>query len=308
MTLIQMEYFAMAARECSFTKAAGKLYVTQQSLSAGIAALERELGCELFTRHVPLELTYAGTELLRHVKQILSDVETARQELCDISAERKGVLRVGIAPTRGRAILPDVISSFRRHYPGIRIEVKEDTNEGLHQSILEGDVDLAVAGFEGKYRGIALREFYREEVMLFAAGGLLESCFGRDMPWVAVELERGNLSALERCPFVLGTPRDIAGRIAQEVLEEAVIRPEIAVRVENLEILLDLCVRGVGCCFCPTVLARTALSEEKFRSLYKFPLGEKGRYSIRFGYRDRGRVWGVLEAFMDIAAGTVGGR
>ena len=242
------------------------------------------------------------------MKQILSDVEMARQELCDISAERKGVLRVGIAPTRGRAILPDVISSFRRHYPGIRIEVKEDTNEGLHQSILEGDVDLAVAGFEGKYRGIALREFYREEVMLFAAGGLLESCFGRDMPRVAVELERGNLSALERCPFVLGTPRDIAGRIAQEVLEEAVIRPEIAVRVENLEILLDLCVRGVGCCFCPTVLARTALSEEKFRSLYKFPLGEKGRYSIRFGYRDRGRVWGVLEAFMDIAAGTVGGR
>ena len=144
--------------------------------------------------------------------------------------------------------------------------------------------------------------------MLFAAGGLLDSCFGRDMPRVAVELERGNLSALERCPFVLGTPRDIAGRIAQEVLEEAVIRPEIAVRVENLEILLDLCVRGVGCCFCPTVLARTALPEEKFRSLYKFPLGEKGRYSIRFGYRDRGRVWGVLEAFMDIAAGTVGGR
>ncbi len=37
-------------------------------------------------------------------------------------------------------------------------------------------------------------------------------------------------------------------------------------------------------------------------------MGEKGRYSIRFGYRDRGKVWGVLEAFMDIAAGTVGGR
>ena len=178
----------------------------------------------------------------------------------------------------------------------------------LQGQVFGGHLDLAVAGIEGKYRGMALREFYREEVMLFAAGGLLESCFGRDMPRVAVELERGNLSALERCPFVLGTPRDIAGRIAQEVLEEAVIRPEIAVRVENLEILLDLCARGVGCCFCPTVLARTALSEEKFRSLYKVPLGEKGRYSIRFGYRDRGRVWGVLEAFMDIAAGTVGGR
>ncbi len=169
--------------------------------------------------------------------------------------------------------------------------MKEDTNEGLHQSILE-EMDLAVAGFEGKYRGIALQEFYREEVMLFAAGGLLESCFGRDMPRWLWSWAKGESVGAGRCPFVLGTPRDIAGRIAQEVLEEAVIRPEIAVRVENLEILLDLCVRGVGCCFCPTVLARTALSEEKFRSLYKFPLGEKGTVQHPLRLPGQGRVWG----------------
>ncbi len=91
MTLIQMEYFAMAARERSFTKAAGKLYVTQQSLSAGIAALERELGCEFFSRHVPLELTYAGTELLRHVKQI-PPTWRRRGRSCATSARAEGCL------------------------------------------------------------------------------------------------------------------------------------------------------------------------------------------------------------------------
>ena len=101
MTLIQMEYFAMAARERSFTKAAGKLYVTQQSLSAGIAALERELGCELFSRHVPLELTYAGQTFLRYAEAMRRTRHAMQQEFFDISQNQKGELRIGVSFTRG---------------------------------------------------------------------------------------------------------------------------------------------------------------------------------------------------------------
>ena len=61
MNFLSIEYFAAVASEHSFSKAAKRLGITQQTLSANIAALERELGCTLFVRHVPLELTYAGT-------------------------------------------------------------------------------------------------------------------------------------------------------------------------------------------------------------------------------------------------------
>ena len=94
MTLIQMEYFAMVARERSFTKAAGKLYVTQQSLSAGIAALGGSWAVSFFSRHVPLELTYAGTELLRHVKQS-SPTWRRRGRSCATSARAEGCLAGG---------------------------------------------------------------------------------------------------------------------------------------------------------------------------------------------------------------------
>ena len=80
---------------------------------------------------------------------------------------------------------------------------------------------------------------------------------------------------------------------------------EIVQRVERMAGVKALLILPVAALYRPI---DEIITEEKFRSLYKFPLGEKGRYSIRFGYRDRGRVWGVLEAFMDIAAGTVGGR
>ena len=55
-----MDYFIALAEERSFTKAAERLNVTQQTLSAHIASVERDLGVRLVVRRVPLELTYAG--------------------------------------------------------------------------------------------------------------------------------------------------------------------------------------------------------------------------------------------------------
>ena len=40
-----MEYFIVLAEEKNFTRAAARLYITQQSLSSHIAAVEQELGC-----------------------------------------------------------------------------------------------------------------------------------------------------------------------------------------------------------------------------------------------------------------------
>ena len=66
MNFSSMEYFTVLARERSFTRAAEQLHITQQSLSAHIAGMEQELGCPLVVRRIPLELTYAGSVLLRY--------------------------------------------------------------------------------------------------------------------------------------------------------------------------------------------------------------------------------------------------
>ena len=62
MNFQSMEYFAAVAKNRSFTRAADALHITQQTLSAHIAGIERELGCPLLIRHIPLELTYAARE------------------------------------------------------------------------------------------------------------------------------------------------------------------------------------------------------------------------------------------------------
>ena len=69
----ELRYFVAVAEERRFTHAAERLYITQQSLSAAIAQLERRLGVELFVRdRQGLRLTPAGEALLTAARGILA--------------------------------------------------------------------------------------------------------------------------------------------------------------------------------------------------------------------------------------------
>ena len=136
MNLTSMEYFVALARERSFTKAAQQLHITQQSLSAHIAALEQELGAQLLVRRVPLELTYAGTVFLRYAAKFQRELGDLHREFSDITNNQRGILRIGIAFTRGRTIMPDLITAFQARYPNISIELSEAPNRTLHQNLL----------------------------------------------------------------------------------------------------------------------------------------------------------------------------
>ena len=51
MNFTSLKYFLVTAEELSITRAASKLYISQQALSSHILKLERELGVVLFDRY-----------------------------------------------------------------------------------------------------------------------------------------------------------------------------------------------------------------------------------------------------------------
>ncbi|MDO4890227.1 MAG: LysR family transcriptional regulator [Coriobacteriaceae bacterium] len=302
MNFTSLGYFEVLARERNFTRAAEKLHITQQSLSSNIAKMERELGCQLIVRHVPLDLTYAGEVLLRYAATFREERDQMLQEFADISQNQRGILRIGIAYTRGRTILPDVILEFQKRFPLIQVQLIEDSNDVLHRKLIDGDVDLAIANFSDSLPGITLHEFYREEVVLLVARGLFESLYGDEADKRVRLFEEGDYSALADCPLILGGMDDLDGQIARNVLKrEGIAHPHIVASSSNAETQLALAIRGVGACFCPVILARAALTEEQLSSLITLHLGETARYRIRFGCQDRSYQWSVIEAFMDVA-------
>ena len=301
MNFSSFDYFEMLARERSFTKAAQKLHITQQSLSSHIASLEEEVGCQLLVRHVPLELTYAGTVFLRYGENVQRELKNMRREFCDITQNQKGVLRIGIAFTRGRAIMPELILNFQKKYPNIEIELSEAANKTLYYKLINGEVDLAIANFSNTMQDVELCDFYREEVVLLISKKLLEQIATGNMEELAKQIQKGNLSTLSKCPFVLGNFDDIAGKIGRTTIKKANFAPLVKAKSDNIETLLSLCMQGVGACFCPENLAYAAVSPNELKQMYIFSLGKQAEYPIRFGFLKSNYQWKIISEFIRIS-------
>ena len=176
MNMQSTEYFIVLARERSFTRAAEALHITQQSLSAHIAALEEEFGTQLVVRRVPLELTYAGRVFLRRSEKIQKEYSELRKEMWGIAGEARGEIRVGIAVGRSRVLMPDVITAFQREYPNVSIMLIEESNDKLHRAALYGEIDIAISNFPASVPMLELRDFYIEGVALVIPRVLLDQC------------------------------------------------------------------------------------------------------------------------------------
>lgn len=303
MNFLTMDYFITVAREQNITRAAQQLHITQQTLSAHISALERELGVQLFIRNTPLRLTYAGEVFLRYAREFQGQYISLQREFCDIVEHQRGKLQVGVSYTRGHLIMPAIIAAFQREYPHIQISLREGNNERLTHWALEGEVDLAIAAFPTAVQGLELSPFYDREVVLLVPDCLLETAFGASRQQAEASLASGDLSPLGRLPFILGRPDDINGQVGLNLFRQQGLRPDIRAQTENVETLLSLCLAGIGAGFCPEDLIPPEAHRDG--SLRLFRLGPEARFSVRFGYLRRSYQWSILSEFIRVARETL---
>lgn len=307
MNFTNIDYFLMTAQERSFSHAAEKLHVTQQTLSGQIAAMERELGCRLFVRHVPLELTDAGQAFLNYALSFRRNYHAMRQELHDVTQQEKGTLRIGVAFTRGHVILPPFIRSFQERHPQITIALQEQANEDLLCSLKNDTVDLILADIPEQLPGIQTEEWYQEEVYLLLPDALLRVEYGTRAQEVLQALEqREDLHVLADCPFLMSYPQDIAGKIAENLLQRADFQPIVRVKSHNMETLLSCCIEGMGACFCPDSLIRSGLTAQQLRDVHRIRFHSGTTYTIRFGWRENGHLWRMIREFIDHAHNNKG--
>ncbi len=82
MNFAQLKAFQAVANNGSITGAAHMLHVSQPSVSKHLKNLEEDYGVKLFERNAgAVELTDAGSSLLRHANAILVHLDEARKEL-----------------------------------------------------------------------------------------------------------------------------------------------------------------------------------------------------------------------------------
>ena len=144
MNFQHLKYFLTVAEELNITRAAERLYISQQSLSNHIANLERELDVKLFTRSPKLSLTYAGGLLVDTATEILDLHRQYLSKVGDINKQYVGALRVGISHTCGLALLPDVLPKFRLEFPQVEFSLSEGNSNQLEDELAHGRTDLII--------------------------------------------------------------------------------------------------------------------------------------------------------------------
>lgn len=144
MDIRRLRYFVAAAEEENLHRAAERLHVVQPALSKQIATLEAELGCALFVRaNGRMYLTPAGQQYLIDVRQILRDVQRAKERALQTSAGQIGVLRVGFRETAGRSqIVSRSLSEFRSNHPGVELRLNQKTSPSQCDALRAGELDV----------------------------------------------------------------------------------------------------------------------------------------------------------------------
>jgi DNA-binding transcriptional LysR family regulator len=146
-TLEQLVILRAVAKGGSFKNAAQSLFLTQPAVSLQIQNLEKQLKTNLFDRtKKQIELTEAGTLLLRYSNRILALCEESSRVLDDLSELQSGKLVIGASQTTGTYLMPKIIGLFQQKYPNINVQLNVDSTRKVAWHLMNRQVDIGIVG------------------------------------------------------------------------------------------------------------------------------------------------------------------
>lgn len=127
----------------SFRRAAERLGVSQPTLTAQLAAMEKTLETSVLERSrggtIPSPM---GRTILPHAYAVLRESHQISNLTRDAARSPAGMHRLGVPYTLGPYLLPDVIPEIHKAFPSLRIFVKEDPPQQLERGLRDGIYDF----------------------------------------------------------------------------------------------------------------------------------------------------------------------
>lgn len=232
-----LESFVTVVEFGSIAEAARRLNLTAAAVAQRIRTLESELGSRLVSRSGrTVRPTQAGAVILGHARNFLRQV----RDLRSIASEDApaGVLRLGAISTAISGLLPGILTSITANYPQLEVYIMPGTSADLYQKVFGGDLDAAI---------IARPPFaipkscdwkiFREEPLIVLAP--------------ASTRVRDPHALLASEPFIRYDRNNWGGRLVDNYLRRAGIRPRERFELDGLEAIAVLVDRGLGVSLVP---------------------------------------------------------
>jgi LysR family transcriptional regulator, transcriptional activator of the cysJI operon len=171
MNFAQLMAFEAVAKNCSITKAAQLLRVTQPSVSKHLKNLEQTYRVALFERNAgAMELTEEGRIFLRRVSGILLHLEKLKEELSPAANLVKSEpLKVAGSYAASALLLPSVLASFKRKHRETPIILRTGSTKNVKSMLLNSEVEIALLNQSAGNPNLAAEAFREERLVMFAA-------------------------------------------------------------------------------------------------------------------------------------------
>lgn len=246
-----MEYFLVLAEEQSISRAAQRLYVSQQSMSEQMKRLEASCGAKLFTRRPKFGLTPAGEALLGTLRQIRVLEQGLDVQLRDIQEKGGGKLRVGVHATRARIFLPRAVQRFHQEFPQVELTFFHDDTQGFERMLLNGELDLFFGVDTHQLPEFEYLPLAEEPIYLVASEGLLRRQLGWEYPKAHESLSAEELRELD---LIFSHSRSNMQQAVDAFLRAQAVIPRKVVTISDFEVQMMLARCDIGACFCPRLM------------------------------------------------------
>lgn len=294
MNLKQLEAFVQVAEGGSFSKAAKALYLTQPTVSAHIAVLEKELNVRLFIRNTKeVSLSEDGKELYKYAKQIVDIEKQIEERFCIREEDGRHCITIAASTIPAQYLLPQVILKFSERYPKEQIKIMEADSSEVVTQVVDHMVDVGLTGTVLEKKHCKYIPFYKDELAIITPNTEKYRRFKQSLPHGIDWIKEEHLILREEGS---GTRKEAEKQLKNAGIEMSDLN--IVASIGNQETIKKAVKQGMGI----TILSRLTADEEAAEGrflIFPIPQADNGR-DINLVYNKNYQLSRSAERFIKI--------
>ena len=162
-SLKHLQYLVNVHKYQHFGEAAKACYVSQSTLSSGIAALENVLGVRLIERdNKKILFTPLAEEVVQQAQQILLNVKELSEKVQHYAQPFGGTLKLGVIPTIAPFLIPQILMMIKQEFPDLKVFVREEQSDVVLKQLQSGELDLVLLALPYPSTGVVMKSFYQD--------------------------------------------------------------------------------------------------------------------------------------------------
>jgi DNA-binding transcriptional LysR family regulator len=206
-TIQQLEILIALVETGSFTRAAGKLFLSQPSLTKQIQNLETASGTRLVNRgSTGISLTPEGQILYDYAKRMLRLRDDAKERIGRIKEQESGHIYISASTIPATYILPRVLSRLTQTDPAIQVHMQMHDSEETLQIVLADQAEMGFVGKEPMHKKLIKERLWKDHLALvvpinhpLAGRGSVSVEELTGIPFVARERGSATRDIVEQC-------------------------------------------------------------------------------------------------------------